>query len=213
MRPPSSTIASRPGLICSSRYQPTFRFTTSIASSSVSLAACRAKIVSKNSRSALDVSMRAFKCRCFLRLFACENSRPISLMNIVTASSVSLWPSLMTCAATVARRRLALKSQARARLEARPLRGSSGPTGQRGCGPASEDRSRVRAGMLRAPSIPSGLTLLVHLEQNAASESGSGLSSDQRPTVHRGPRAFPAPAPRSELPRHGAGQWRGPPTP
>lgn len=35
-------------------------------------------------------------CRCFLRLLDCENSRPINLMNIDTASSVSFWPNLMT---------------------------------------------------------------------------------------------------------------------
>lgn len=49
---------------------------------------------------------------CFLRLLACENSRPISLMNIDTASSVSFWPSLIICATIRACRRLALKSLA-----------------------------------------------------------------------------------------------------
>ena len=53
-------------------------------------------IVSRNMRSALAVSGLQSMCRCFLRLLACENSLPINLMNIDTASSVSFWPSLMT---------------------------------------------------------------------------------------------------------------------
>ncbi|RVE98320.1 hypothetical protein CN234_35155 [Sinorhizobium meliloti] len=48
---------------------------------------------------ALDVSVREFTWRCFFRLFAWENSLPISLMNKVTAGpSVSFWPrTIVAC--------------------------------------------------------------------------------------------------------------------
>lgn len=68
--------------------------------------------VSRNNRSALTVSFRVSMWRCFCLAVACENSLPISLMNMVTASSVSFWPVLIICATIVAHLRPALKSDA-----------------------------------------------------------------------------------------------------
>ncbi|RAL94846.1 hypothetical protein DOU54_26190 [Agrobacterium sp. MS2] len=98
-------------------------------------------------RSALAVFALQSICRCFFRLLACENNLPISLMNIVTASSVSFWQSLMTWATIRAWRRLALKSLASQAGVALPSRiiWSHRPDDTRACSSGSISSRRRKA--------------------------------------------------------------------
>lgn len=107
----------------------------------------------------MDATVLLSMCRRFFRLLARENSRPISLINVVTALSESFSPRLMTCATSSACRRLALKSLASQAGVALPSR-SSGPT-VRERETANRDQCRVfdqsarPDSMLLAPLRPS----------------------------------------------------------